>query len=245
LSRHRKHKPSLKTQKFQYRINQYVRVPQVRLVGDNVEQGIYATRKARQIAESLDLDLVEIAPKADPPVCRIIDYSKFLYEKKRKEKEIKAKTVKTIIKEIRFTSNTDDHDFEFKAKHAMRFLEEGAKVKCYVQFKGRGILFKDRGELLLLRFAQRLEELGLPEQLPQMEGKRMFMFIAPRKKNKKPKPKTNKNKYANKTKPAPKPVPKIDPALFRDDAPIVEAKPKKPLIEPRPRRKFTVKKVIK
>ena len=169
----------------EHRINERIRVPEVRLVGDNVEQGVYKTSEALKIAYKLSLDLVEIAAKARPPVCRIIDYSKFLYEKKRKEKEIKAKAQKTVVKEIRFTPNTDDHDFEFKSKHAERFLEEGAKVKAYVQFKGRAIVFKERGELLLLKFAERLSELGSLEQMPRLEGKRMFAFISPKKAPKK------------------------------------------------------------
>ncbi len=152
----------------------------MRLVGDNVEPEIYDTRKALEMAEELELDLVEISPNADPPVCKILDYKKFLYEKKRKEKEIKAKTAKTVIKEVRFTPNTDDHDFEFKAKHAEKFLKEGAKVKAYVQFKGRGILFKERGELMLLKFAEKLQEFGALEQLPKLEGRRMIAFIAPK-----------------------------------------------------------------
>jgi translation initiation factor IF-3 len=134
------------------------------------------------MADELELDLVEISPKADPPVCRIIDYSKFLYQQKKKQKEMKAKSVKVVVKEIRFGPNTDDHDFNFKLKHAQKFLEEGAKVKAFVFFKGRSILFKDQGEILLLRFAQELEEIGKVEQMPKLEGKRMTMFIAPKKK---------------------------------------------------------------
>lgn len=164
----------------QHRINRLIRVPQVRLVGDNVEIGVYETRKALEMAEELGLDLVEISPKADPPVCRIIDYKKFLYEKKKKEKEIKSKALKTVIKEVRFSPETDDHDFDFKAKHAENFLKEGAKVKAYVQFKGRSILFKERGELMLLKFAQRLEEWGSLEYMPKLEGKRMMVMITPK-----------------------------------------------------------------
>lgn len=140
------------------------------------------TRDAIALAEEQGLDLVEISPKAVPPVCKIIDYKKFLYEKKKRDKEIKAKTQKTVIKEIRFGPNTDEHDFEFKAKHGEKFLKEGAKVKAYVHFKGRAIVHKERGELLLLKFAQKLEELGAVEQMPKLEGKRMIMFIAPKKK---------------------------------------------------------------
>ena len=165
-----------------YRINEKIRVPKVRLVGDNVEVGIYSTQEALKIAQDLELDLVEISPNADPPVCKAIDYKKFLYEKKKREKEVKANAQKTVIKEIRFGPNTDDHDFNFKAKHAEEFLKDGAKVKAFVQFRGRAIVFKDRGELLLLKLAKQLEEVGSVEQLPKMEGKRMLMFIAPKKK---------------------------------------------------------------
>ncbi len=164
----------------EHRINNLITAPQVRLAGENVEPGIYPTRDAIKMAQDLGVDLVEISPNADPPVCRIIDYNKFLYEKKRKEKEMKAKTTKNIMKEIRFTPNTDDHDFEFKTKHAERFLEEGAKVKAYVQFRGRSILFKDRGELLLLKFVERLQAIGLVESLPKLEGNRMSVLINPK-----------------------------------------------------------------
>lgn len=152
------------------------------MVGENVEQGIYSIGDALRLAQEQELDLVEISPKAEPPVCRIVDYKKFLYEKKRKEKEIKSKATKTVIKEIRFTANTDDHDIDFKTKHAQKFLEEGAKVKAYVHFKGRAIVFKERGELLLLQFAESLKEFGDLEQMPKLEGKRMIIFIAPKKK---------------------------------------------------------------
>jgi len=156
-------------------------VPQVRLVGDNIENpGVYPTMEAIKIADDMDLDLVEISPNADPPVCKITDYQKFLYQQKRKQKELKAKAVKVVVKEIRFGPNTDDHDYQFKLKHAEKFLNEGAKVKAYVFFKGRSILFKDKGEILLLKFAQDLEEIGKVEQLPKLEGKRMTMFIAPK-----------------------------------------------------------------
>ena len=159
-----------------------IRVPKVRLVGEGIESAIYSIQEALRLADEQGLDLVEIAPKADPPVCKIIDYNKFLYERKRKEKELKAKQHKTVVKEIRFGPNTDDHDFAFKARHAEKFLKEGAKVKAYVHFKGRTILFKERGELLLLKFAERLKEFGVLEQLPRLEGKRMFVFFAPKKK---------------------------------------------------------------
>jgi len=151
------------------------------LVGDNIENpGVFPTMEAIKMADELDLDLVEISPNADPPVCKITDYQKFLYQQKRKQKELKSKAVKVIVKEIRFGPNTDDHDYQFKLKHAEKFLGEGAKVKAFVFFKGRSILFKDKGEILLLRFAQDLEEIGKVEQLPKLEGKRMTMFIAPK-----------------------------------------------------------------
>jgi len=152
-------------------------------VGDNVpEPGVYPTQQALKLADELELDLVEISPKAEPPVCRIIDYQKFLYQQKKKQKEIKAKSVKVIVKEIRFGPQTDDHDFQFKLRHAEKFLQEGAKVKAYVFFKGRSILFKEQGEILLLRFANELEEIGKLEQMPKLEGKRMTIFISPKKK---------------------------------------------------------------
>jgi len=157
----------------------------VRVVGENIENpGVYPLAEALKIADSLDLDLVEISPTADPPVCRVTDYQKFLYQQKKKQKEIKAKTTKVILKEIRFGPNTDEHDYNFKLKHAQKFLDEGAKVKAYVFFKGRSILYKEKGEILLLRFAQELEEYGKVEQLPRLEGKRMTMFIAPKQKKK-------------------------------------------------------------
>ena len=167
-----------------HKINEKIRAKEVRLVGENIEVGVYSTAKAIEIAKEQDLDLIEISPNADPPVCKILDYKKFLYEKKRREKEIKSKTQKTVIKEIRFGPNTDEHDFDFKSNHAEKFLKDGAKVKAYVHFKGRAIVFKDRGELLLLRLAKRLEDLGAVEQMPKLEGKRMIMFIAPKKKSK-------------------------------------------------------------
>jgi translation initiation factor IF-3 len=170
-------------QEPQHRINQRIRVPQVRLVGDNIENpGIYALREALNLADELDLDLVEISPNADPPVCKIIDYSKFLYQQKKKQKEMKAKATKIVVKEIRFGPQTDEHDFNFKLKHAEKFLKEGAKVKAFVFFKGRSILFKEQGEILLLKLATALEELGVVEQLPKLEGKRMTMYISPKKK---------------------------------------------------------------
>jgi translation initiation factor IF-3 len=153
------------------------------VVGDNIsEPGVYALRDALKMAEEMELDLVEISPKADPPVCKITDYSKFLYQQKKKQKEMKAKTVKVVIKEIRFGPQTDDHDFNFKLRHAEKFLKEGAKVKAFVFFKGRSILFKEQGEILLLKLATALEDLGTVEQLPKLEGKRMTMYISPKKK---------------------------------------------------------------
>ncbi|MGB0527208.1 MAG: translation initiation factor IF-3 [Flavobacteriaceae bacterium] len=163
-----------------HRTNEEIVIPEVRLVGDNVEVGIYPTRKALGIAQEMELDLVEISPKADPPVCKIIDYKKFLYEQKKRDKVLKAKATKVIVKEIRFGPQTDDHDFEFKKRHAEKFLKEGAKLKAFVFFKGRSIVYKDQGEILLLRLAQELEELGKVEQMPKLEGKRMTMFIAPK-----------------------------------------------------------------
>ncbi len=180
----------------EFRINRHIKVPKIRLVGDNLDEigemagrevqpDIYTTHQALKWAEQIGLDLVEISPTADPPVCKIIDYNKFLYNRKKKQKEIKAKTAKTVIKEIRFGPNTDDHDFEFKLRHATKFLEEGAKVKAYVQFRGRSIVFKERGELLLLRFIQELSEVGSAENLPKLEGRRMIVMIGPNKKPKK------------------------------------------------------------
>lgn len=174
-----------KEQNQEHRTNHMIRVPQVRLVGDNVEAGVYSTQEAQKMANEQGLDLVEISPNADPPVCKIIDYNKFLYEKKKKEKEMKANSKVSEVKEIRFTPNTDDHDFNFKAKHAEEFLKEGNKVKAYVQFKGRAIMFKERGELLLLKFAERLAETGSPEGLPKLEGKRMLIIFAPKSQKKK------------------------------------------------------------
>lgn len=167
--------------KEQYRINERIRVREVRLVGDNVEQGVYSTSQALKIAEDQGLDLVEISPNAAPPVCRVIDYQKFLYQQKKRQKEQKAKSVKVVVKEIRFGPQTDDHDYAFKLKHAKGFLEEGAKVKAYVFFKGRSILFKEQGEVLLLRFANDLEDYGRVEQMPLLEGKRMIIVLTPKK----------------------------------------------------------------
>lgn len=165
------------------RINSRITAQKVRVVGDNVpEQGIYPLSQALRMAEELELDLVEIAPNSDPPVCKIIDYQKFLYQQKKKAKEQKANASKVVIKEIRFGPQTDEHDFQFKLNHAKSFLQEGSKVKAYVFFRGRSILFSDQGEKLLLRFALELEEFGKAEQLPKLEGKKMLMMIAPVKK---------------------------------------------------------------
>ena len=149
------------------------------MVGENVEGGVYPTRKALEIANELELDLVEISPNATPPVCKVIDYKKLLYEQKKRDKELKAKATKVVIKEIRFGPQTDDHDYEFKKKHGEKFLKEGSKVKAYVFFKGRSIIYKDQGEILLLRLATDLEDYGKVEQMPKLEGKRMTMFLAP------------------------------------------------------------------
>ncbi len=162
-------------------INEQIRAREVRLVGDNVTPGIYSIQEARHIADELELDLVEISAQADPPVCKVLDYQKYLYQQKKKLKEQKAKSVKVVIKEIRFGPQTDDHDYNFKLKHAMGFLQEGSKVKAYVFFKGRSILFKEQGEVLLLRFANDLEEYGKVEQMPVLEGKRMIIMISPKK----------------------------------------------------------------
>ena len=154
----------------------------MRVVGENVEPQVVPIGKAIALAEELELDLVEISPKADPPVCKIMDYRKFLYEQKKKAKEMKAKSSKIVVKEIRFGPNTDDHDFQFKLKHARNFLEEGCKVRAFVFFRGRSIVYKDKGEVLLLKFAQEMEELAKVEMLPKMEGKKMFIILAPKKK---------------------------------------------------------------
>lgn len=155
------------------------------MVGEGIEPGIYPIRRALEIADEMGLDLVEISPKAEPPVCKALDYKKFLFEQKKKQKELKAKATKIVVKEIRFGPNTDDHDFQFKLKHAKEFLEQGAKVRAFVFFRGRSIVYKDKGEILLLRFANELEELAKVEMLPKMEGKKMFIILAPKKGNKK------------------------------------------------------------
>ncbi len=162
-----------------YVINEHIRAREVRLVGDNVEQGIYPLDKALRLAEKMELDLIEISPNAEPPVCRILDYQKFLYQQKKRQKEQKQKAAKVVVKEIRFGPQTDDHDYNFKLKHAVSFLKEGSKVKAYVFFRGRSILFKEQGEVLLLRFANDLEEYGKVEMMPVLEGKRMIIMISP------------------------------------------------------------------
>ena len=167
--------------KDQYATNEQIRAREVRLVGDNVEPGIYPLQKALRIARDQELDLVEISPTAEPPVCRVLDYQKFLYQQKKKQKEQKAKATKVVVKEIRFGPQTDDHDYNFKLKHAQGFLKEGSKVKAYVFFRGRSILFKEQGELLLLRFANDLEDLGKVEMMPVLEGKRMTIMLSPTK----------------------------------------------------------------
>lgn len=174
-----------KEQQQEHRTNHMIKVPMVRLVGENIEVGVYPIAEAQRIANDQGLDLVEISPQADPPVCKVIDYNKFLYEKKKREKDMKAKSKVSEVKEIRFTPNTDDHDFDFKSKHAENFLKDGNKVKAYVQFKGRAIMFKERGELLLLKFAERLVDVGTLESMPKLEGKRMFAIFAPKSQKKK------------------------------------------------------------
>ncbi|HKK12422.1 MAG TPA: translation initiation factor IF-3 [Flavobacteriaceae bacterium] len=173
--------PRRRRKASQHNINSDIKAREVRLVGDNVEMGIYPIKQALTIAEEQELDLVEISPKADPPVCKVMDYKKFLYEQKKREKALKAKASKVVIKEIRFGPQTDDHDYEFKKRHAEKFLKDGAKLKAFVFFKGRSIIFKEQGHILLLRLAQDLEEVGKVEQMPKLEGKRMIMFIAPKK----------------------------------------------------------------
>ena len=166
--------------KNQYRVNEQIRVREVRIVGEG-ESSVVPTRQALDMAREQGVDLVEISPNANPPVCRLIDYSKFLYQQKKRQKELKQKQVKQEVKEIRFGPQTDEHDYQFKLKHAIEFLEEGNKVRAYVFFRGRSILFKEQGEVLLLRFANDLEEYGKVEQLPKLEGKKMFLYMAPKK----------------------------------------------------------------
>ncbi len=173
-------RPPFKKKEAEHNINEYIRAAEVRLVGDNVEQGVFPLAEARAIAEQQELDLVEISPNAVPPVCKVVDYNKFIYEQKKKLKEIKSNAKQTVIKEIRFGPNTNEHDFLFKLKHAISFLEAGEKVRAYVHFKGRAIVYKEQGEILLLKFAQALEDVGKVEQLPKLEGKRMFLTVAPK-----------------------------------------------------------------
>lgn len=172
----------MKKEENSLKINEQIRVPKVRLVGDNVEVGIYDTRKAMQIADELELDLVEINPNGEPPVCKILDYQKYLYQQKKKAKEIKANSKQVEIKELRFGPNTDEHDFQFKLKHAQEFLKNGNKVKASIFFKGRSINFTEQGEKLLLRFAIECEEFGKAENMPKLEGKRMYIVLGPNKK---------------------------------------------------------------
>ncbi|MCP4552354.1 MAG: translation initiation factor IF-3 [Bacteroidetes bacterium] len=178
---HQRPRRVFKRREDPHRVNRYITAPVVRVVGENVTVGIYQIKEAMDIAEDLGLDLVEISPTANPPVCKVIDYKKFLYEQKKKQKEIKAKTAKVVVKEIRLGPNIDEHDFNFKLKHAIKFLQDGAKVKVDVFFKGRSIVYKEKGEIILLRFAQELIEYAKVEQLPKLEGKRMIMILSPKK----------------------------------------------------------------
>lgn len=164
----------------EHRINNRINAQQVRVVGDNIESGVYSLDEALKMAQELEVDLVEISPNASPPVCKVIDYGRFLYEQKKRQKEIKANAVKVVVKEIRFGPNTDEHDVEFKLKHAEKFLEEGNKVRAYVFYKGRSIIYKERGEVLLLQFAEKLADVSKVEQMPKMEGKKMIMMLAPK-----------------------------------------------------------------
>lgn len=180
----KKGKPRIpfKPKEAEHKINNLIKAQTVRVVGEDVEGGVMSLSDALKLADELGVDLVEISPNAEPPVCRLVDYNKFLYEKKKKDKEQKAKAKQTEVKEIRFTPNTDDHDFEFKLKHAIKFLQDGDKVKTFVQFKGRSILFQDRGQLLLLKFAEKLADYGTLESMPKMEGRRMLAMFTPKKK---------------------------------------------------------------
>lgn len=184
MQKRSKGKPFFRPRQVQreHRLNDEITAKEVRVVGEDIEPGVYPLAEAIKMAQDREVDLVEISPNAVPPVCRMIDYNKFLYEKKKKDKEQKAKSKQSEVKEIRFTPNTDDHDFDFKSKHAEKFLIDGDKVKCYVQFKGRAIMFQERGELLLLKFAERLAEVGSLESMPKMEGKRMIAIFTPKKK---------------------------------------------------------------
>ena len=199
----RQKKGNDRNSKDPYRVNEYITAREVRLVGDNVEQGIYPINKAIQIANDLELDLIEISPNAEPPVCRILDYQKFLYQQRKRLKEQKQKAAKVVVKEIRFGPQTDDHDYNFKLKHAIGFLKEGSKVKAYVFFRGRSILFKEQGEVLLLRFANDLEEYGKVEMMPVLEGKRMTIMISPLKASQSGKGGEKKQKEPKAPKPEP------------------------------------------
>ncbi|WP_299362884.1 translation initiation factor IF-3 [Winogradskyella sp.] len=181
MRRNRRNYNRREVKEDKHRINSKIKSDEVRVVGDNVEVGVYPIKKALSMADEQGLDLVEISPNANPPVCKIMDYKKFLYEQKKREKALKSKASKVVVKEIRFGPQTDDHDYEFKKKHAIKFLKDGAKLKAFVFFKGRSIIFKEQGQILLLRLAQDLEEYGKVEQMPKLEGKRMIMFIAPKK----------------------------------------------------------------
>ena len=205
-----------RSDKDPYATNEQIRAREVRLVGDNVEQGVYPIEKARRIARDMELDLIEISPTAEPPVCRILDYQKFLYQQKKRQKEQKAKATKVVVKEIRFGPQTDDHDYNFKLKHAQGFLKEGSKVKAYVFFRGRSILFKEQGEVLLLRFANDLEDLGKVEQMPVLEGKRMIIMISPLKTQ----PKKDSSKKES-PKPESKPA-EATPEVSKDSNPSDE-----------------------
>lgn len=219
----RQKKQPIRKNTLRFRVNDQIRIPDIRLVGDNlkelsetigqdIEAGIYPTRRVLEWADRMELDLVEISPNAKPPVCQIIDYKKFLYMRKKKEKEIKSNAVKTVVKEIRFGPNISEHDFDFKLKHAINFLKEGSKVKSYVHFRGRTIVFRDRGELVLLRFIKELAEYGSPEALPKMEGRRMIVVIAPKKSALK-KPAKKKNKHERRKDEADKSAAEADAEL--------------------------------
>ena len=185
IRRKRSNRPGRVIKVNPHKINNYITAKEIRLVGPNVKIGVYSLFEGIKLSEEQELDLVEISPNATPPVCKILNYKKFLYEQKKREKSLKSKATKVVVKEIRFGPNTDEHDYEFKKKHAEKFLKEGAKLKAFVFFKGRSIIFKEQGQILLLRLAQDLEKIGKVEQLPQLEGKRMIMFITPKKITKK------------------------------------------------------------
>ncbi len=210
MQRKRRKRPIGRVKKEQeHNINNGIQAKEVRLVGENLDRAgdIVKTSEALKIAEQMEMDLVEVSPNADPPVCRIVDYNKFLYERKKREKEIKANAQKTVVKEIRFTSNTDDHDFTFKAKHAEEFINEGSKVRASVLFRGRAIMYKERGELILLKLADYLSEIAQIEQMPKMEGRKMVAFFTPKK--------IAKKKPA--AKPTEKPKEKVDKSQEKSD----------------------------